>query len=38
MSAQDGMIAATASTHGSKRATPNVADLDGTSVALVNPW
>ena len=38
MSAQDGMIAAIAIAHGSKLATRNVADFDGTSVALVNPF
>jgi len=38
MSAQDGMIAAIAHTHGSKLATRNVADFDGTSVGLINPW
>ena len=38
MSAQDGMIAAIAITHGGKLATRNVADFDGTSVELVNPW
>lgn len=38
MSAQDGMIAAIAITHGSKLATRNVADFDGTSVDLMDPW
>jgi hypothetical protein len=38
MSAQDGMIAAIAITHGSKLATRNIADFDGTSVELINPW
>lgn len=38
LSAQDGMIAAIAIVHGSKLATRNVADFDGTAVELVNPW
>jgi predicted nucleic acid-binding protein len=38
MSAQDGMVAAIAITHGSKLATRNTANFDGTSVELVNPW
>jgi predicted nucleic acid-binding protein len=38
MSAQDGMVAAIAITHGSKLATRNTQDFDGTSVALINPW
>ncbi len=34
----DSLLAATAICHGLKLATRNVADFEGTGVALVNPW
>lgn len=35
---RDGLIAATALTHGMTVATRNVADFESTGVPLVNPW
>jgi predicted nucleic acid-binding protein len=35
---EDGLIAATAMTHGMTVVTRNVADFAGTGVAVLNPW
>ena len=35
---RDGLIAATALVHGMTIVTRNVADFQGTGVALLNPW
>lgn len=38
LSSMDGMIAATAITHGLTLATRNIRDFDGLGIELFNPW